>query len=424
METILRKDKRRELPTSWELTRIGNVVDTHGGSTPSTAKPEYWDDGGILWATPTDITSLNTKYISDTERKISQKAADETSLRLCEPGTLLMTSRATIGYPAIAEKPITTNQGFINIHCGNKVETLFLYYWIAQNRALLERFAQGSTFLELPKKAFRRFHIDLPPLAEQRKIAEILSTIDETIEKTDATIRETQQLKKGLMQKLFTEGIGHTRFKETKIGRIPEEWEVVRLAKVSEIRFSNVDKKSYPSEIPVHLCNYLDVYNNEYIDEKIDFMEATATTAEIEKFSLNKGDVIITKDSETADDIAVPSVVIEELNNVLCGYHLALLQPNAEKVDSIFLSKLLSSTPINNQFVRLAQGLTRFGLNVSSIQNAIIPLPSLDEQHQIAQILSEVDTKIETEKAFKAELEQLKTGLMQVLLTGKVRVKV
>ena len=424
METIPRKDKRRELPAGWELTQIGYVADTHGGSTPSTAEPEYWDDDGILWTTPTDITSLNTKYISDTKRKISQKAADETSLRLCEAGTLLMTSRATIGYTAIAEKPITTNQGFINIHCGNKVETLFLYYWITQNRALLERFAQGSTFLELSKKDFRRFHIDLPPLPEQLKITEILSTVDETIEKTDAIIQKTQQLKKGLMQKLFTEGIGHTRFKETKTGRIPEVWEVVRLAKVSEIRSSNVDKKSYPSEIPVHLCNYLDVYNNEYIDEKIDFMEATATTAEIDKFSLNKGDVIITKDSETADDIAVPSVVIEALNNVLCGYHLALLQPNAERVDSIFLSKLLSSAPINNQFVRLAQGLTRFGLNVSSIQNAIIPLPSLDEQHQIAQILSEVDTKIETEKAFKAELEQLKTGLMQVLLTGKVRVKV
>ena len=123
-----------------------------------------------------------------------------------------------------------------------------------------------------------------------------------------------------------------TRYKETKIGRIPDDWEVKKLSEVSAIKPSNVDKKSQPDERPVKLCNYLDVYNNEYIDENIDFMEATATAAEIDKFLLHQGDVIITKNSETADDIAVPSVVAEELNNVLCGYHLALLQSDAEAV--------------------------------------------------------------------------------------------
>ena len=175
MTTILRKDKEGYLPVGWELIRIGNLAEIHGGSTPSTSDSDYWENGNILWATPTDITSLNTKVISDTHRKISQKAVDETSLRLCELGTLLMTSRATIGYPAIAGKQITTNQGFINIHCGQKLEGLFFYYWIIQHRTLFERYSQGSTFLELSKKDFRKFHVTLPPLPEQHKIAEILA---------------------------------------------------------------------------------------------------------------------------------------------------------------------------------------------------------------------------------------------------------
>ena len=202
--TQFKETKIGRIPEEWEVTRIGGVTDIHGGSTPLTTEENYWDDGDILWATPTDITSLSSKYISNTSRKITQKAVDETSLRLCEPGTILMTSRATIGYPAITEKPITTNQGFINIHCKKVIETLFLYYWIIQNRRILERFAQGSTFVELSKKDFRRLFIALPPLTEQHKITEILSEVDAKIETEQAFKEELEKLKKGLMQVLLT----------------------------------------------------------------------------------------------------------------------------------------------------------------------------------------------------------------------------
>ena len=414
MRSTLLESKTRDLPQEWATCKLYEFASFTKGKQPTRFHDRY--EKGFLPYLTTDYLrkGLSPKYCHVNDDVVHAGAHD----------ALLIWDGSNAGeFFAGVDGVVASTMVKVWGKDANTIHDKFLFYVLMNSSKILSSTTNGTSIPHVSLSVFKNLGIPLPPLPEQRKIAEILSTVDETIKKTDTIIQKTQQLKKGLMQKLFTEGIGHTRFKETKTGRIPEVWEVVRLAKVSEIRSSNVDKKSYPSEIPVHLCNYLDVYNNEYIDEKIDFMEATATTAEIEKFSLNKGDVIITKDSETADDIAVPSVVIEALNNVLCGYHLALLQPNAERVDSIFLSKLLSSTPINNQFVRLAQGLTRFGLNVSSIQNAIIPLPSLDEQHQIAQILSEVDTKIETEQAFKAELEQLKTGLMQVLLTGKVRVK-
>ena len=207
--------------------------------------------------------------------------------------------------------------------------------------------------------------------------------------------------------------------KKARIGRIPEHWEVMTLNDVVDLKFSNVDKKTLTDEQPVFLCNYLDVYNNDYITREIDFMPATATEHEIKKFKLKKGDILLTKDSETPDDIAVPSVVIEDLENVLCGYHLAMLRPNQNLVQSIYLSKLLLSKPVNNQFIRLAHGLTRFGLNISAFEKVIIPVASLSEQIKIAEILSTVDADKEKTDAIIKETQQLKKGLMEKFFKNK-----
>ncbi|MFQ5685397.1 MAG: hypothetical protein ACE5GV_01925 [Candidatus Scalindua sp.] len=110
------------------------------------------------------------------------------------------------------------------------------------------------------------------------------------------------------------------------LGEIPEHWEVKRLKYVSQILFSNVDKKTHNNDKEVLLCNYVDVYKNDIIDESIDFMKATANENEIEKFRIEKGDVLVTKDSESPDDIAVPAFVNSNFENVLCGYHLAIIK--------------------------------------------------------------------------------------------------
>ena len=112
------------------------------------------------------------------------------------------------------------------------------------------------------------------------------------------------------------------------------EWQELPLSSVADIRFSNVNKVSQSGEIPVRLCNYTDVYNNEYVDANMDYMHATATQTEIDRFGLQAGDVIITKDSETPDDIGIPTVVETTAPDFVCGYHLALIRPNKDLVDS------------------------------------------------------------------------------------------
>lgn len=198
------------------------------------------------------------------------------------------------------------------------------------------------------------------------------------------------------------------------------DWCTEPLECVAEIRPSNVDKKSAPDEEPVRLCNYMDVYSREYITADIEFMEATATAAEIQRFGIERGDVMITKDSETPDDIGIPAVVVDDIPNLVCGYHIALIKPRRDKVDPIYLAKQLALTETARYYGRLANGSTRYGLSYQSIARTPIRLAPLSQQQRIADILSTVDEAIEQTEALIAKARQIKTGLMHDLFTRGV----
>lgn len=198
----------------------------------------------------------------------------------------------------------------------------------------------------------------------------------------------------------------------------PLDWQQPPLSKVAEIRFSGVNKVSQPSEDPVRLCNYVDVYKNDYITAGMDFMHATATRTEIEQFGLRVGDVIITKDSETPDDIGVPAVVDSTAPDIVCGYHLALIRPNQEEVDSSFLAKQIGHHRLLRYFGRQANGSTRYGLSTASIARAPLWQPEdRDEQVEIGRILRLIDAAISKSEAVIAKLKQVRTGLVHDLLT-------
>lgn len=196
-----------------------------------------------------------------------------------------------------------------------------------------------------------------------------------------------------------------------------EEWRVSTLHTVADVRVSNVDKKFYATETPVKLCNYMDVYANDYVTGAIEFMAASASKAEIERFGLMAGDVVITKDSETPDDIGVPAVIAEQISRLVCGYHLALIRPRQGEIDPIYLAKQLRAWPSIKYFAANASGSTRFGLSISAIENLEIPLAPRPEQTKIAEILSTVDRAIAQTEALISKQQRIKAGLMQDLLT-------
>ena len=197
---------------------------------------------------------------------------------------------------------------------------------------------------------------------------------------------------------------------------LQNKWANKTLRDLANVRVSNVDKKSYATERPVRLCNYMDVYANDYLTSALDFMPATASLSEIERFALYAGDVVITKDSETPDDIGVPAVIVEEIKGLVCGYHLALIRPNAN-VHPIYLAKQLASASTIRYFAVNATGSTRFGLAIGTIENLEVPTPSLDEQAKIAEVLSTVNRAIEETETLIAKQQRIKSGLMQDLLT-------
>ena len=178
------------------------------------------------------------------------------------------------------------------------------------------------------------------------------------------------------------------------LGRVPAHWEVRRLRNTVDMRVSNVDKHAKDDELPVRLCNYVDVYKNDLINGRLDFMRATATREEIERFRLEEGDVLVTKDSEAWDDIGVPALVTEASDDLISGYHLALLRPQSDKVTGAYLLRALQSKGLAYQFHVEAKGVTRYGLSHSGIKSVWVPLPPLPEQAAIARFLGHADRRI------------------------------
>ena len=199
---------------------------------------------------------------------------------------------------------------------------------------------------------------------------------------------------------------------ETK-AHAQSEWRRAALNDVIDLRLSSVDKKSKANEHGVQLCNYTDVYNNSFIHVGMEFMTATATEREIAKCSLVAGDVVITKDSEKHDDIGVPALVREDIRDLVCGYHLAILRPRLSEVDGAYLFYALSADDVQRQFHSYANGVTRFGLRKADIGLVEITLPPLRQQRAIAHILGTLDDKIELNRRMNETLEAMARALFK-----------
>ncbi len=203
------------------------------------------------------------------------------------------------------------------------------------------------------------------------------------------------------------------------LGEIPEHWQVKRLKTVASVELSNVDKKSLEGEELVRLCNYVDVYYNERITADLDFMAATATREQVRRLSLLVDDVLITKDSESWTDIAIASVVTEDLPGVLCGYHLAHIRP-APTCHGPFLARAFTAIGPRDQFRVAANGITRFGLGGDAIRTGMFAVPSMPEQRAIAAFLDRETARIDALVATKKRLVDLLQEKRNALITRAV----
>lgn len=202
--------------------------------------------------------------------------------------------------------------------------------------------------------------------------------------------------------------------------KLPIGWEAKPLRSTVDYVVSNVDKVPTEEEVPVRLCNYTDVYNNEFITLALEFMQASATEEEIAKFGLRVDDVAITKDSESWDDIGVPALVRETAGDLVCGYHLALLRPHKQKMVGAFLFRCLQAKPVRVQLELAANGVTRFGIPKSEIGAMTLPVAPLAQQLVIADYLDRETARLDALVAAKKRVLGLLAEKRRALVTHAV----
>ena len=196
-----------EIPKEWGVVKLKDIFNVETGTTPSTKKKEYWEKGDVNWFTPTDLSKLNGKiHIKDSDRKITEKALKENNLTLMPKGSIILSTRAPVGYAAVLIKEGTFNQGckgLIPKEFAN-VDTIYYCYYLLNIKHVLQNLSGGSTFKELSKNRLENLLVSLPPLPEQQKIAEILSTVDKKLELERKRREKLEKIKRGLMNDLLT----------------------------------------------------------------------------------------------------------------------------------------------------------------------------------------------------------------------------
>ena len=307
-------------------------------------------------------------------------------------------------------------------------QKLFIYYYL--QKCNLPGLATKTAQPLLTQQILKSVLIAKPNTYEQKKIAEILTTLDEAIEKTDQIIEKSKDAKKGLMQNLLTRGIGHKKFKKTEIGEIPEEWKVRTfkelldegiLSEIQDGNHGNEHPKSsdyVPSGVPFIMANNLvdgtvDIRHCKFIrKDQADKLRVGFATS---------GDVLLSHKGTIGRVAIVPEIKDYIMLTPQVTYY-RIGQVN--KLSNAFLRYFMESRGFQEYISKLSKQSTRNYIGISQQKNLFMVLPSLNEQKQIAEILSSVDEEIEKETNRQEQLEFLKKGLMQILLTGKIRVSV
>ncbi|SHF76355.1 type I restriction enzyme, S subunit [Fodinibius roseus] len=429
-----------DIPKHWEVMRLKFISKVQSSNVDKRSRDDHQD---VLLCNYTDV--YDNEFIDESiEFMESTASQNEINRFLLEEGDVIITkdseSRDDIAVPALVKND------FNNVLCGyhlahirpdsNKLVGEFLFRWL-QSQAVNSQFevaANGVTRFGLTLGSIKDSIIAVPPVPEQKKITSLIDwktgQIDTLIQKKYQLLDQLEENRQALVTQTVTNGLESGKKSKPSgvawLGDIPKHWEVMRLKFISKVQSSNVDKRSRDDHQDVLLCNYTDVYDNEFIDESIEFMESTASQNEINRFLLEEGDVIITKDSESRDDIAVPALVKNDFNNVLCGYHLAHIRPDSNKLVGEFLFRWLQSQAVNSQFEVAANGVTRFGLTLGSIKDSIIAVPPVPEQKKIIDFLNKRMEKIDKlEKQVKrgiARMKEYRSTLIDKAVTGDVKV--
>lgn len=409
-----------EIPNEWSIMKLSEIAEINP------RREVLEDKDTVSFIAMEDITN-NGRVINKTDKLYEEVKKGYTPFKDNDVLLAKITPCFENGKRALVGK-LSNGIGFgsteFHVLRANKESiSKFLYYVISSHRFMskAENNMTGSAGQKrVPTEFIKDYVLAVPTIKEQEKIASILSTIDEQIDNVDALIEKNKELKKGLMQTLFTKGIGHTKFKNTEIGEIPEEWDVKKIGDICEVKGGKRLPKGYQLEDKDNAFPYIrvaDMYMGGIRQDDIKYVPKDIVD-KIKNYKISKDDLFIS----VAGTLGIVGQVPYELDG-------ANLTENADKlcniqINKLYLMKVLQSNIVQSIIEAEQTKSAQPKLALTRIKEFLIPVPSDIEQVKIASILMEVDEKIGQYKNKKQKLEELKKGLMQQLLTGMIRVTV
>lgn len=421
---------------NWVTKQIFEFGDVISGGTPSTTIEEFWN-GDIVWITPADLSKKQFPEIKTSGKKITLYGLKNSSANLIPAGSIVMSSRAPIGYFAVPSVDFSTNQGCKSVNINNENDSLFHYYNFLYNVDVFKKRGEGTTFAEISKKEVEKLYFTFPePLPQQQKIAKILSTVDTVIEQTQTAIAKYQAIKQGLMHDLFTRGIdvntGKLRptpqdapelYKESALGWIPMDWELNTVDEVAFLRHGYQFRDYDFTDEGIDVVKIGQVGRDGNIDLKKASKIAFSRLEEFKSIQLFEGDVLMALTGATLGKTAIIQGIDKPM---VQNYRVGYFEPkNINVLNKLFLYYLLIGENIQNEILGFVNTGAQGNIGKADFEKISIVVPNtVDEQKLISNKLSALDTKIQTEQQALAKYQQLKAGLMQDLLTGRVEVNV
>lgn len=374
------------LPDDWFVDQLDSVATIIMGQSP---KSESYNDNK-------DGLPLVQGNADCTNRRTAPRVYTSQITKVCEIDDVIMTVRAPVGAISRSQHKACIGRGVCALRSNNDYNSDFLYQYMISFEDKWASLSQGSTFTAVNSKDIKSVNVPVPPLPEQKKIAKILSTVDGHIDEVDGMIADLKELKKGLMQKLLTEGIGHKEFKDSAVGRVPVEWEVKTLGEVFKLasgKFLSA-KNMVDGDFEVYGGNGISGYHNEFLfkDSKLIIGRVGAKCGCVHKTTPN---CWITDNALYISDALI-------------------------KFNNDFMFNLLTWLDLNKFASQNAQPV----ISGKKIYNIKVAVPSMDEQNRIADIIGCMGKRIDEYNTELVDLIEFKKGLMQQLLTGKTRVKI
>ena len=386
---------QKNIPKGWQRVKLGEILDSDKGRLPKNLTDTKLSDDYLPY--------LSIKTISG---EASQYADPKTGVVAKNDDLLVIADGSRSGFLFTGHEGLVSST-FLRIRAQDRAVTNpYLYYLFYHLDFTDGKFRKGGAIPHFDYKQLNSLTVSLPSLPEQKKIAEILGTVDKEIQKTDKIIAATEKLKRGLTQQLFSRGIGHTKFKKTKVGDIPKEWSLLKLKDVA--KFTN--GKAHEKDISE---------NGKYIVINSKFISTNGQVIKRSDKNLSPllvGDIAMVMSDIPKGKAFAKCFLVEENGKYTLNQRICSIK--ATKINNKFLYYILNR---NEYFLGFDNGVGQTNLRKDEVLDCPVQLPSSREQNEIVEMLSAVDKKISVNKKMKEKLTLLKKGLMQDLLSGKKR---